>query len=129
MMNEELQERLMSYLKTLEGAASSTSDFVIDQAPMYVQEIVRWQIAEGIIWCIFFSLITLGFLVINFTKLRDMRRDQEEEIAAAGWVFGLIAVVLMFCSIAGTCVSAGQSMKAYLSPRVVIVEQLQKVIQ
>jgi len=120
-MNKELQERLMSYLETLEGA--------VDQAPMYVQEIVRWQIAEGIIWCVLSLGITLVLLVFNFTKLRSMRRDEEEETASTGWTLGVIVVVLMFCSIAVVGASASYSLKAYVAPRVVIVEQLQKVIR
>jgi len=126
-MNEELQERLMSYLETLEGAVSSTSDFVIDQAPMYVQEIIHWQIVEGIIWSIFFSVIALGLLVINLTKLRSMRRNIHDD--GEGWILGVMVIVLMICSIAFANLFAFQSLKAYIAPRVVIVEQLQKVIR
>ena len=128
-MNEELQERMMSYLKTLEGAVSSTSDFVIDQAPMYVQEIIRWQIVAGIISCVFFSALALIFFVINFTKLRSMRKDSDEIKMQDGWGYGSVAIVLMFCSIACASVFGSQSLKAYIAPRIVIVEQLQKVIR
>jgi len=127
-MNEELQKRLMSYLETLEGAVSSTSDFVIEQAPMYAQEIIRWQIAEGIIWCVFFSAISLGFLFLNFTKLRGMRHDTDRDARGNGWGLGVIVIALMIGAIACASERACQSIKAYVSPRVVIIEQLTDIV-
>jgi len=49
-MNDELRDRLMGYLENMEKAVEGGADFVIQQAPLYVQEVIRWEIAYNFIW-------------------------------------------------------------------------------
>lgn len=122
-MNDELRERLLSYLENLEKAAESGADFVIEQAPLYVQELITWEIAHGVLWAVFFLLLCLPFLWLIARPLAILR-EQENEDGVGGWILTVtcLALIAVWLSIATT--HAAYAMKAKIAPRVVIVEKL-----
>lgn len=123
-MNEELQERLMGYLENVEKAVEGGTDFVMQQAPFYVQELIKWEIAWNAIWAVFWLGIVVA-LPLCFGKLiKKLREIPREDPMVWGWILTILMGIIMFSSTVASLGLAGQSLKAYIAPRVVIMEKL-----
>lgn len=122
-MNDELRERLLSYLENLEKAAESGADFVIEQAPLYVQELIAWEIAHGVMWAVFFLLLCLPFRWAIVQPLATMREDDGDTVVG-GWVLTVVCIWFICIWLTTATTHAAYALKAKIAPRVVIVEKL-----
>jgi hypothetical protein len=120
-VNEELQKQLAGYLESIASAAKSSGAFVLEQAPLVVQE----KIAYGRVWETFLlvvvaiaAVIFLRMLVWGVISLRaSSYHDDGPSIAATvcggiGSFFGCI----------GTLAQADAAIKVWFAPRLYIIE-------
>lgn len=123
-MNDELRDRLMGYLKNMEKAVEGGADFVIQQAPLYVQEVISWEIAYNCIWAIFWFGIIIALPLVLGKPAKKLRGSGESDPRVFGWVITVGMGFAIFCSTVISLSFAGDGIKAYVAPRVVIVEKL-----
>lgn len=104
-------------------AVGKTVDFVSEQAPIVVDEFLKWQCAKAIIWGIIAVVISsiLFGLCRKFHKYgSDKENYRNEELAfSLKWVSFTIACIIM---IVGLGVNAATVVKIKVAPRVYMID-------
>lgn len=121
-MNKELQDRLIEYLGSLDGAVRQAGGFVAEQAPLVAQEWLAWQF-----WCCVAGVVVfwLGaiacavFARLCYTKFKTDRHGSTD------WFAGVVALSFLTVFLCGfSLISAGGAVKTKIAPRVVILEKI-----
>jgi hypothetical protein len=128
-MNDELKEKLMHYLETIEKGVNQGADFVAEQAPLYVQEFLAWEFWQHCISAIAFALAIIVILALgwNFSAMMKNSKNREANdmrlapLVASLLLAGILLPILIF--------EVKQALKVELAPRVVIVESLRKAMK
>ena len=84
MANEEtnkMQDELGNMLEWVKGSLESTEGFILEQAPLYAQELLAYEFATSLFWGI---LLSIPFLVMilgsAISAYAFMKTDPEEDI-------------------------------------------------
>ncbi len=123
-MDEQIKERLVRYLDSVEGSIEKAVDFTSDQVPLYVQELCQ------------FGAFKYGFAVASLTvavvvltviysvvmyKLGYVKDDDR-------WFARMMSTMIWFVISAGICIgvteNAVSAYKCMYCPRVYVVEQI-----
>ncbi len=126
-MNDEIKERLIRYLDSVEGKVEKAIDFTSDQVPLYVQELCQYGAVSNLI-VVGFCLIALILIVVAFAVANFLARkcDLVDRGGVAAVSFVIAAGVAGFISLA--MIDAGrEAYKAAYCPRVYVVEQIGKL--
>ena len=119
-MNKELQDQLLKYLGSLDGAVRQAGDFVAEQAPLVAQEWVEYEFWSNALQCV--GLLSAGFLLlvmVLWLARQQFRRPDEP------WLIGVLVLSAFMCP--SFCIGFGhgiRAMKAKIAPRVVVLEKL-----
>jgi 4-amino-4-deoxy-L-arabinose transferase-like glycosyltransferase len=105
----QLEDAVAQMLFKVTAAAETATEFVVGQLPDVAQQYIAWQIADGLLWCFFCLAVT--FVVYRFTSEKDWK-----DLATLVWVVWFLLVVPIFLF------NATQSLKAYVSPKIVLIE-------
>ena len=130
---DKLVGQLISWMESIGGAvqdgAEATKDFVIEQAPIFVQEIINFSIACHIAWvivCLLLlapSLIYLGYR--SFIAFKNSRSEMCD-----GYILGC---VLSFCFAGISIIAAGVHiywlMMAWIAPRLYLIYELSDLVK
>jgi hypothetical protein len=134
-MNEELQKNTSELIEWLKTSLESSQQFVIEQAPIYVQELLWihfWSnLVYGSIW-----LVTLLFSVIlTLSGIRNGKKTKwdwgNEDTAPEFFIKIIIGGAVFVFTIFGSFLTQTgvnyflEAAKAKMTPRVVIVEHIQ----
>ena len=117
---KELEEQLSLVLKKALNVAEKSGEFVIEQAPLLLQEFYRWHIASHIMGSLFFLLTLIPF--IYFYKKTDW---EEYDISFEGFmaiVFGCITVITLIVSI----INIYQLVFIIVAPKLYLIEYFLK---
>ena len=120
-LEPELSSRLESILLWIEETAKTTEAFVIEQTPIYIQELLAWNFWHSFL---FFSigvgmLIALGFCIKKITTSGGEFWEDENVPVAVPVVLGTI-----ICLIVGPILTFNNIdwLKIKIAPRVWLVE-------
>lgn len=135
-LKERLKESAADLINWTEKAAGKGSDFIAEQAPLVVKEVLAWNIWSSVVWIgiaasVWVVLFWFWRYVIKLTK------DWEEYTPRGGTSDRTAGRIASFCLAAGwTIVSvliiSTQVMditKAVVAPRLVILEMLKEVLK
>lgn len=126
-MNDELNKRLLEGFDKAQEYVKAGGDFVAEQAPLVVQEVLRWGLSSHIFW----ALLCVGFCVAiplvyrwgyNFCK----RHDAVDEM--------MVAVTFILSSIGEIIFTISCLYHLYMivyilvAPRLYILETLAAII-
>jgi hypothetical protein len=120
-----MEEQLTDVLNWLKVRADGAEKFVLEQAPLYVQEVVAWVFWGNFLASMlcFATILVSGYSAFRF--LLWLGKDDNHEYAPLIMFWAVPLVV----SVIGFFQTAPQALKAHVAPRVVIVEHLQKQVQ
>jgi hypothetical protein len=129
-MNEELKNKLIQYLNSIEGMANDAILFGKAEIPLYLQELIRWEIVSGLMvgLAALFAAYLPGRAIIYFAnKIKNCKDPYGADPGpyAGAFVLGLVVAFLASISIEGFHGSA----KAYFAPRVLLVEKLSSMVR
>jgi len=120
----------LEWLRTTgQNAIDTASPFLAEQTPLYVEELIRWQIALGIVCVVGFVLwliIFAGLGVFLFWKIECKGRDQWIPVAAFSAFFGMIGGLFL---VVNAIVEGYAAFQAWLAPRVYIAQHFAEMIQ
>lgn len=128
-----LEQSLSDLLLWVETTAESTQGLVLEQAPLYVQELVAWHIwSNGLIalGCVLLAVLLAvpGVLLVRKGQraLQDPNRKVDlEDYFIPGGTLLLVSLVLLI-----TVGHAGHEIvKGVVAPRVVVVEHLREILR
>lgn len=138
-MNEELKAKLLQYLEYIEQGVHKGADFVAEQTPLYVQELLAWHfwsyIGDATLFLLPAVVLTVGGRWLwNYGSPERNKASDQRTNAENDFVFGTtlvpcfayaIAVGLMF----GVIGKSFHAAKAKIAPRVIVVEKLQEALR
>lgn len=123
MDNELLTQRLESMLAYVEEGVKASASFAAEQAPLVVQEYLAWYWWSAVFLAVLFGFI--GLVLISFATWL-IRKDPDSD-AIAPLLFMWIAGALFFFIGVGNNVY--DMVKVSVAPRVVVLEQIGKLIK
>ena len=120
-MDDELKAKLFEYLETIEGRVDGASDFVASEAPLVVAEFIQWEVVVGLMIA---GASVLSFLIIMLVALICWKKSGNDDAKAATATFGglLSIVAICFCFH-----GLEKSTKAYVAPRIVVLEKIHEM--
>ena len=126
-MNEELKDRLVSYLDKLENVVEKTGDFASEQIPDVAQQYINWIIAENTIYAVMWLTMSIG--TAYFARFFYKKLNEHGKVDASYQGSEYIPVVLSSIFIFALCLPCFinyslHATKAIVAPKVVIVEKL-----
>lgn len=99
-----------------------TKDFVLEQAPLVVQELYAWHLTSSIIWVVV-TAIVLGILVPKMIEFfKDYEYDLEED--KEGW--GVFLVITNLVSIAIFTYNLFKMLQILIAPKLYLIEYITK---
>ena len=122
-MNKELEDKLAENAANLLEFVEKSSSFVVEQAPLYVQELIPFHFFENAFTFVTSVLIMLAMLIPFFWFKRVWRWADEEGIQPA--IMSFCLPILIICIQYLTLEKSGKEcFKAKYAPRVLIIEKL-----
>lgn len=124
-MKEEIIKNLAGIIEYVKQGA----DFIKEQAPLYVQEMINYKIWVS---CFEILLCAVGFIasIYAMAKLIKYVNDEEEydsdNSSVIAFGFLLIIMFIIFLLIV-LCVDVETVIQATVAPRVFVVEQIMKI--
>lgn len=115
-----MNESWPQLLEFVTGTLKDGKDFAVEQAPMVVQEYLRWQFTEAIFFAVFFGV--LAIVVWAIAPRFDKAIDGEGE--AALFVRCVAALVFVFA----VGFNGYEAVKVKVAPRIVLIEYARSVI-
>lgn len=125
MQNEQIiQESAKGLIDWFTQTASASEDFIIEQAPLYAQEVVAWAFWSGVIAAAIGSFVLVLCLAASLWVLWKAKSEDDESYL----VMFLPIVVVVAVSLGVTAPLVSQAVKAHVAPRVVILEHVQQLV-
>lgn len=133
-LTPEIQERLMGYLESVESAVKTSGDFVVEQAPLVVQELILWRRAEESAFVALGAvllLLLIGVLATVPKTIRMMGDDSKAQDAGFVRLMVSIGIVFVLLMSSGTTLinHTGPCIKAWCAPRLVVLEEVGKLLK
>jgi hypothetical protein len=122
-------------LEWLRSSTQSAGDFAITQAPLAAQEFIRWEIVGHGITAGLYLICGIAMLICGILGLRYLMSDKMnwEKGPNGGFAVSAVGCILGFAAMVGVLPSgiseAKQSIKAYVAPRVVIIEKISDLVR
>ena len=123
---ELLNEKLTELLIWIEEGVKTSKDFVAEQAPLYIQELLAWNFWISLIyWCISLALLYLPiYTIIRLLRGKFTWKDEdctkEPILIFGGLIFLFIGAPTFFNNL--------DWFQITVAPRVWLVEYLQKML-
>jgi hypothetical protein len=134
-MDDALKSKLLSYLNEMEAAATTGKDFLIEQAPLYVQELVYWEFCDALssaCLCLLFLVLFWAAFTVTFFVVRKMDFELRWGIRAGAFaatlVFSLFPTIPPIGARGGLFGHVSRAVQCKVAPRVVIVEKLREAM-
>jgi hypothetical protein len=125
-MNEETVNLANDALKSLIESATQTKDFVIDQAPDIINQLLYWKFFENLILGIIPLVLVLISLMIVLICSRDFAKNMYEDDISLKSVIFIISTVIgvggLIGFITGGFSSLMTALQIYIAPKIFLVE-------
>ena len=121
-INEEIKQKMIEYLQSFEAGIKKAGEFSAEQAPLVVQEFLRWELISNALFGITTGVLFVIFLIV---ALRYHFKT-EGEFKIFVWLFAAIPLVFSFVGSAAGFEASG---KAYFAPRIVVLEKIATLVK
>jgi len=125
-MKEEIKKKLEENAIELLDFVKKSTEFVVDQAPIYIQELLSYHFFENILSLILYLFIRSISSVISIISLRWGSRNkwkQEEHIVVPA-IATIVFIAALIIGGVGAVERVKECYKAKYAPRVLIIEKL-----
>lgn len=132
LIEQVLAENVNDLSNWIKSATKTTGEFLSEQTPLYIEEYISWYFYSNLFYSIYgvviFILTLITFLL--FLK-KGSKYDWNSEFHICMPLTVLLAIILVGTSINLICVVSNvqNCIKAYVAPRVLIVEQFGNLIR
>ena len=118
-MDEITKKALEEFVQKMLSAVEQGATFTAEQAPLVVQEWLRWQMVEALVIATILLILSVGSSLFSRWCWSNKRKDPTRD-----WEFGsvfLIGAAIGFALF--SLVVYMEALKIYLAPRVVVLEK------
>lgn len=127
-MNDEVKDRLVRYLGTLEEMTRAGADTASEQLPDIAQQFVAWHLWSNTIWATWWFAV-MCILVYGLVRMWLWAKGQSPEDVGGPCCFATVlggaGVVGCFSSF---CLCADGVLKALVAPKVLVLEEVIRLI-
>jgi len=124
-MNDATKQALEQFVTKMLSAAEQGASWTADQAPLLVQEWLRWQLVNSALWALVFVAITT-LIAIRMLPWAKRGEERDEFEFGAAWVSYSVVQLLTFIAAA---VWVESLLKVLIAPRVVVLEKFADLIK
>ena len=124
-MNEELTGKIGEHLDEIMSWVEQGKEFVSEQAPLVVDEIIRWGVAKSVGLSVVFLLMILCATLYLRKAHRLFKKDDEDEFTVCG---AILSVVLVVVGVIGSIAAIEKLAFVLTAPRLYVLEQLGDLI-
>jgi len=125
----ELAERMGWIRESVEAGAEAGSGFIYEQAPLYIQELIRFQIVYTAFKMAIVLLVVVACIkMIRFVKPAYEKWGNNDPFC---YFCPLILCVVVSAILTGAALvwaSPGDGLKALIAPRVYVVEKITEIL-
>lgn len=116
-----MKEIIINNLSVFLDYVKQGVEFIKDQAPLYIQELIKYHITLYFIYIILCSIILIITLYTLFKGLKILKQDSMSEIGLAATFIGIFGTIITTAFLIHniTCF-----IQVYLAPRVFILKYL-----
>lgn len=123
-MNQKTETNINETIEWIGKTADEGKAFIIEQAPLYAQEIVAWHFWGGIIGTIIGLLVLIASVVAINKGFKSRHRDYNHIISCSGFTTVWISSIFALAAMVTVIVCVPMFIKAKVAPRVIIVEHI-----
>jgi hypothetical protein len=123
-MNEEIQQRISSYLDAIEKHAQGAGEFATEQAPIVAQEYLSWMFWNSTIIIAACALVITVCACIVYMSVRSIVRTKDPWDDHPEALFLVFPIMFIFFSVVHTVDNIQVSVKVKVAPRVVLLEKV-----
>ena len=130
---EDLQNRVTSYLDAIESSATNAGEFVLEQTPLVAQEYLLWEFWKNVIQGGIFGFIVAFAAIAGAKVTYIIWNSEKEEVLENGFppfcVFPAFAT-LFICLPLGSIfvVRILRVLEVIIAPRLVLLEKIQELL-
>lgn len=133
-MNEELQLKLVESFEKVSDWVDSSEDFVVEQAPLVVSEIISWGFWSNLsISLLSFMVLIICLCVLKFFVIKNFHKLDEKDTSGAQAMVIFISGIFSIVGILGsTCEMIHHSYDTIfilVAPRLYVIEQISNYIK
>jgi hypothetical protein len=135
-MTDATKQALEAFVLQIVEAAKTGASWTAEQTPILVQEWLRWQLAESVIWLViplFIIIIILSFgwkIIPALVRANAYESSRDEDYTIAQTVGGIISsVIACIIMLVGVFPAIMQLTKVLVAPRVVVFEKFVELIK
>src|SRR5258708_84094 len=132
-MNEQLQQQLAEYLRAIATTARSGSDFVLQQAPLLVQEKISYGRMYESAWMVLFALgLAFGIALVRKGQRKlpaYWAASDNDEAAFRAWAPIFVGALLCFWGLAGIGFNNQVFFTVWVAPRLYILEWAMELLK
>lgn len=129
-MNEEEKSELIRFLQGVESRVGKAENFVVEQAPLYVQELLNWQFYGSILMLVvLLGLVLLCFAITSFLYYRTENMVDTEAKGKCEDMLLTARIIVIVIAALFTVSNVYALVKSVVAPRVVVVDQLTAVVR
>lgn len=122
-MDIDLKAKLIEYLKTVESTVSDAGEFVKAELPMVVSEYVSWCLVSHSIGCVLSVIGAVLGAILSCKTWGWINKPNADGLEP------LIVIPICFClgCFAGSVQNGLQATKAYVAPRIIVLEKIHEL--
>lgn len=120
-MDKELETGLAKTIELLNKTIEGSGNFVMDQAPQVVKEIVTYSAISSFCWMLFWGMILFVLILCLKKTLKAVNGDLCEDVEIRGMVISFFLVLNVIIG-AFFFIKLQDGLKAIFAPRVVIID-------
>lgn len=127
-MTDEMKAQLAQLLAFLNDSIKGGKEFVAEQAPQFVKEMLAWYFWESVIWII----IGVVVAIISYIAKRKIIESLDTKMYNYGesvTMINAIYAVVMAIAFIVICSNVMEAVKVKVAPRVVLVDQVKAMIR
>jgi hypothetical protein len=126
-METNVEEKLDKILNFVEQTATKAGDFVVEQTPLFVQELLAWNFTIDLIW---FVIGVVSLLIIPLVLFLAVKATKTDPVNSENY-FGVAAVISAVCLSVGIPLATTNLdwIKIKIAPRVWLVEYTKDFIK
>lgn len=124
-INEEVKDRIIQYLTSLESVIKSSGDFVVEQTPIVIQEYITYNRAYSTsAFIVGVILIISGIISANNGIKIGIKEENPRCIP-----FILLGVISIFIGAVWSSSNFDNMLKSWTAPRVLVIEEINSLIK
>ena len=137
-ISKELAAELLSGLKSVKSFAGTAKDFIVEQVPDVLKQIVHWQTVSSLTYTILsivFLISSTILFVVLLKKFRTLEKNWKgDKYDPNPWALAVVANVLAYLSVALICFLnflqyLSDFLKVYFAPKVFLIEYLTHIVK